>query len=100
MSYSASGFGEFFDFVIIHMNRVREPHVLTKPTVGLHPIPGRSWCRSRVYRSSSRVSQRWVWSLTLYWRASAAESRNSEIVTENGEHGARAIWVIAPGDVS
>ena len=38
MSHSASGFGEFFDFVIIHMNRVREPHVLTKPTVGLHPI--------------------------------------------------------------
>ena len=28
----------------------------------------------------------------MYCRASAAESRNNETVTENGEHGASSLW--------
>jgi hypothetical protein len=34
MSHSASGLGEFFDFFIIHMDGVREPHVLAAKMKG------------------------------------------------------------------
>ena len=55
---------------------------------------------SRQNSSSSRVSARCVCIRTPARRASAAESRISSAVTENGEQGATAIRTIASGDGS
>jgi hypothetical protein len=59
--------------------------------VGLMPY------MSRQKRSSSLVSQRWVWSWQSWRSASAAVSVISRRVTENGEHGASAMRICAPG---
>jgi hypothetical protein len=100
MGHSTSGLGELFDFLIIHMDCVREPHVLTEPAVGLHPI---HWAELVPLESIpllvARLAKMGV-EFDFVLAGSAAESRNSEMVTENGEHGAKAIWVIAPGEVS
>ena len=55
---------------------------------------------SMQYASSSRVSARCVCSVSPRRRASSADSVISRLVTENGEHGATAIWTLAPGPVS
>ena len=47
-------------------------------------------CFSRQYSSSSWVSARWVCSSTPRSRASSAVRTSRSVVTENGEHGARA----------
>ena len=68
--------------------------------MGLHPI---YWAElvalEIVPLLVARLAKKGV-ELTLYWRANAAKSRNSEMVTENGEHGTKAIGVIAPGEIS
>ncbi|GAP60424.1 hypothetical protein AHiyo1_39430 [Arthrobacter sp. Hiyo1] len=42
------------------------------------------------------VSARWVWSRTSNRSAMAALSAMISLVTENGEQGAKAIWITAP----
>ena len=61
---------------------------------------GRQPKRSRQNCSSSIVSARCVCRRTPRLRASSADSVISASLTENGEQGATAIRVIAPGDVS
>src|SRR5208337_2149627 len=60
------------------------------PSVSIQSI-GRSWKRSRVNRSSSNVSHRWVCSRTLFARASIADSFKRSEETEKGEQGASTI---------
>ena len=38
MRHTAAGLGEFFDFVVIDMDSMRKPDVVTQPAVRLHPI--------------------------------------------------------------
>lgn len=38
MRRAATGLGELFYLVVIDMDRMRKPNVITQPAVGLHPI--------------------------------------------------------------
>src|SRR5580700_5189368 len=38
MRRAAAGLGELSDFVVINMDRMREPNVVTQPAVCLHPV--------------------------------------------------------------
>ena len=68
--------------------RARRPGRASRAGPGTPPGCSRGSCRQN--SSSSMVSARWVCSRTPSDRASAADSRNRSVVTENGEQGASA----------
>ena len=61
MRYPAPGSGHLPDFIVIDTDGVGEPNILSKPAKKLHPFDRtEAENASRVNRSSSNVSQRWV----------------------------------------
>ena len=100
--HAGAGGGEPGDRGVGEVHAVGEPHVVAEPTEVLGVLDRA--CAPNVARqnsSSSRVSAEvGVHAARPRARASAAESRISSAVTENGEQGATAICSIASGDGS
>ena len=97
MADAGAGLAQPGDFGVVEMDAMGQPHAMGQPAAIFQiierPQPNRAWQKA----FSSFVSAKWVCSRTSNFSAISAVLIISERVTENGEQGASAIWIIAFG---